>query len=78
MIPRIIVRYSLHVFEIIIDLTEAPGRSRRHGAEKSGSGVLLRVHFIGVDYELSALFEKHRISVNHPPTVRKVHVSLES
>ena len=58
----IIVSFSLDVYEIIIDLTEAPGRSRRHGAEKSGSTVLVRVHFIGLDYELSALFEKNRIS----------------
>ena len=30
-------------------LPEASGRSRRHGAKKSGSTVLLRVHSIGVD-----------------------------
>ena len=51
MIPRIIVRFSLDVYEIIIDLTEAPGRSRRHGAEKSGSTVLFLFHFVGVDCE---------------------------
>jgi hypothetical protein len=61
-IPRIIDRFSLDVYEIIIDLTEASGRSRRHGAKKSGSTVLFILHSVGVDYELSALFEKHRIS----------------
>ena len=58
----IIARFSLDVYEIIIDLTETSSRSRQHGAKKSGSTVLFISHFIGVDYELSALFEKHRIS----------------
>ena len=59
--PVIIVRFSLDVYEIIIDLTEAPEHSRQHGAEKSGSRLLFISHSVGVDYELSALFEKHRI-----------------
>ena len=54
--------FKIHLYEIIIDLTEAPGRSRQHGAKKSGSTVLFLFHFIGVDDELSALFEKHRMS----------------
>ena len=55
---NILCFFKIYVYEIIIDLTEAPGRSRRHGAEKSGSTVLFLFHFIGVDYELSAVFEK--------------------
>ena len=55
------MRFSLDVYEILIDLTETSSRSRRHGAEKSGSTVLFISHFVGVDYELSALFEKHRM-----------------
>ena len=66
--------FSLDVYEIIIDLPETSSGSRRHGAKKSGSTVLLMSHFVGVDYELSALFEKHRIS--SATTVRKVHFSL--
>ena len=57
----IIVRLSLDVYEVIIDLSETSSGSRRHGAKKSGSTVLFMSRFIGVDYELSALFEKHRI-----------------
>ena len=35
-------------------ITEAPEHHTQHGDEKSGSEVLLRVHSIGVDYELRA------------------------
>ena len=56
---NILCFFKIDVYEIISDLTEASSGSRRHGAEKSGSTVLLRDHSIGVDYELSALFEKH-------------------
>ena len=55
------MRFSLDVYEIIIDLTETSSGSRRHGATKSGSTVLFLSHSVGLDYELSALFEKHRI-----------------
>ena len=69
----IIVRFSLDVYEIIIDLTETSSRSRQHCAKKSGSTVLFISHFIGVDYELSALFENQE---NIESSVRKVHFSL--
>ena len=55
-----IVRFSLDVYEVIIDLPETSSRSRRHGAKKSGSTVLFLFQFIGVDYELTALFEKQK------------------
>ena len=56
---RIIDSFSLDVYEIIIELTETSSHHTRDGDETSGSGVLFILHFIGVDYELSALFEKH-------------------
>ena len=58
----IVARLSLDVYEILIDLTETSSGSRQHGAEKSGSTALFMFHSIGVDYESSALFEKHRMS----------------
>ena len=58
----IIARFPLDVYEIIIDFTATFGGSRRHGAKQSGSRVLFISRFVGVDYELSALFEKHRMS----------------
>ena len=73
---QILCFFKIDVYEIISHLTETSSCSRFHGAEKSGSTVLLRVHSVGVDCELSAPFEKHGISVNRPPTVRKVHVFL--
>ena len=41
---------NLTVYEIIIiDLTETSSGYTYHGDEKSGSGVLVRLHFIGLD-----------------------------
>jgi hypothetical protein len=43
----------ISILEILSSrITEAPEHYTYHGDEKSGSGVLLRVHSIGVDYEL--------------------------
>ena len=57
---QILCFFKIHVYEIIIDLTGTSSHHTYHGDEKSGSTVLFILHFIGVDYELSALFEKHR------------------
>jgi hypothetical protein len=56
---KILCFFKIHVYEIIIDLTETSSGSTYHGDEKSGSTVLFLLHSIGVDYELSAPFEKH-------------------
>ena len=41
--------FKIDVYEIIIDLPDTSSGSRFHGDEKSGSGVLFILHFIGVD-----------------------------
>ena len=50
--------FQIDVQVIIIDLVRTSSGSRQHGDEKSGSTVLFLSHLVGVDSELSALFEK--------------------
>ena len=65
---KVTVFDQIHVRVIIRDCARTSSGSRRHSDEKSGSTVLLRVHFIGVDSELGALFEKQK---NRQSSVRE-------